>query len=128
MMMEVSDHVAPPAVADVAFELHAERAVVEETVEPAVDFGRLVDEAAALRERHEGFHEIRVFGGGSGHGGKERPQLDVGSSWPAKRVPRGRSRLGAQVPPTWSTNGAHHPAKRSSQKITKETKNAESAG
>jgi hypothetical protein len=92
-IVTAADHVVPPAVADVFLELGAERAVVEETVEAAVDFGGRVDKAAALRERHKGFHEIGGFGG-VGHGGKDRPQLDVGSSWRAKGAAGGRSRLG----------------------------------
>jgi len=58
-------HVVPPAVADVPLQLHAQRAVVEEAVEPAVDLRRLEDEAAALRERDDGVHG---HGGGCGIG------------------------------------------------------------
>ena len=50
------NHVAPPALADVALKFHAQRAIVEETVQAAVDFGGRVDKAPALCERDEGLH------------------------------------------------------------------------
>src|ERR1700722_12607925 len=50
------DHVAPPGFLDVAFELDAERAVVPEAVQAAVDFARLKKEAAPLAQRDEFFH------------------------------------------------------------------------
>ena len=59
-----ADHVVPPAVADVFLELAAEGAVVEETVEAAVDFGGLEDETAALRERDDAVHGDSGRGGG----------------------------------------------------------------
>jgi hypothetical protein len=50
------DHVEPPRVLEIALERHAERAVVPEAVETAVDLARLEDEAAALGERHDPVH------------------------------------------------------------------------
>ena len=67
-VVAAADHVVPPAVADVLLELHAEGAVVEKAVESAVDFGGLENEAAAFRERNDGFHEVRGLGL-SGHKG-----------------------------------------------------------
>ena len=50
------DHVAPPGFLDVALQLDAERAVIPEAVEAAVDFARRKDEAAAFAQRDEFFH------------------------------------------------------------------------
>ena len=55
-VVAAANHVVPPAVADVLLQLGAERAVVEETVQPAVDLRRLEDETAALRERDDVVH------------------------------------------------------------------------
>ena len=56
------DHVAPPGVAQVVLELNAERAVVPEPVDAAVDIGRREHEAAALGERHDAFHAFAACG------------------------------------------------------------------
>src|SRR5262245_41904500 len=40
-LVVAGDHVAPPGLLDVALQLNAERAVVPEAVETAVDFARL---------------------------------------------------------------------------------------
>ena len=53
-------HAAPPVIFDVAFEFGAQRAVVPETIDAAVDLGGLKDETAALAQRHDLFHE-RIF-------------------------------------------------------------------
>ena len=50
------DHRAPPAVLDVALELDAERAVVPDRAEPAIDLGGLEDEAAPLGEGNQLVH------------------------------------------------------------------------
>ena len=50
------DHVAPPGFLDVALQLDAERAVVPEAVEAAVDFARLKEEAAPFAQRDELVH------------------------------------------------------------------------
>ena len=50
------DHVAPPGFLDVALELDAERAVIPEAVEAAVDFARLKQEASPLAQRDEFVH------------------------------------------------------------------------
>src|SRR5262245_21131174 len=52
----IAVHVLPPGVLDVLLELDAERAIVPEAVDAAVDFTRLKDEAAPLAQRHEFFH------------------------------------------------------------------------
>ena len=51
----VADHVRPPGVFDVLLQLDAERAVVPEPVDAAVDFRRLEDEPAVLAK----FGELR---------------------------------------------------------------------
>src|SRR5260370_23917304 len=58
----VAHHVVPPGVLDVLFQLDAERAVVPEAADAAVNLARLEDEAAALAERDQLFHF-------NGHGG-----------------------------------------------------------
>ena len=62
-------HVGPPAIADVLLQLSAQRTVIEETVETAVDLGRLENKAAAFRKRDEVIHRNGSRGGGSGSGG-----------------------------------------------------------
>ena len=46
----------PPSVFDIAFEQHAERTVVPEAIESAVDFGRLEQKASAFAQGNEIFH------------------------------------------------------------------------
>jgi hypothetical protein len=55
----VADHVLPPGVLDVALQLGAQRAVVPETADPAVDFARLEDEAAPLAQGDDLLHGVR---------------------------------------------------------------------
>ncbi len=50
------DHVAPPGFLDVPLQLDAERAVVPEAVEAAVDFAGLKEESPAFAEGDEFFH------------------------------------------------------------------------
>ncbi len=50
------DHVPPPGFLDVPLEFHAQRAVIPEALESAVDVARLKEEAAALGERNEFVH------------------------------------------------------------------------
>ena len=47
------DHGPPPGLLDVVLQLDAERAVVPDGVDPAVDLGARKDEAAALGQRHD---------------------------------------------------------------------------
>jgi len=49
-------HVPPPVALDVVLQLNAERAVVPEAADAAVNLAGLEDEAAALAERDEGLH------------------------------------------------------------------------
>ena len=50
----LAHHRAPPRIAQIAFQLRAEWAVVPEAVDASVDFGRLEDEALALAEAQIG--------------------------------------------------------------------------
>ena len=50
-------HGVPPAILDVALELDAQRAVVPDRAEAAVDLGGLEDEAAPLAERDQFVHQ-----------------------------------------------------------------------
>src|SRR5207249_4313730 len=52
----VADHVVPPGVLDVLLEFDAERAVVPEAVDAAVDQARRVDEAGVAAEGGKLFH------------------------------------------------------------------------
>src|ERR1043166_2043632 len=52
----VADHVLPPGVLDVFLQLDAERAVVPEAVDAAVDFAGLKDKPAATAQRDQLFH------------------------------------------------------------------------
>src|SRR5204863_3913043 len=52
---------APPVVFDVAFELGAERAVVPEAIDAAVDFGGLKDEPAPFAEGNNLFHAVSAL-------------------------------------------------------------------
>src|SRR4051812_17240037 len=63
------DHRAPPLVLDVRLEQHAVVPVVVRGAEPAVDLGRLEQEAAPLAERDDLVHRDRVRGFGS-HAGQ----------------------------------------------------------
>jgi uncharacterized RDD family membrane protein YckC len=61
-IIALADDIIPPEIFDVAFEFGAERAVIPEAVDAAVDFGGWVDEAAAFAERHDFFHQRIFFG------------------------------------------------------------------
>ena len=58
------DKVLPPGLFDIILQLDAERAVVEEAVEAAVDIGGGEDEPAAFAQVDDGFHLV----GRVGHG------------------------------------------------------------
>jgi hypothetical protein len=88
-VVAAAHHVVPPAVADVLLQLGAERAVVEEAVEPAVDFGGLEDEAAALGERDDGVH---VWGAAA----EQRPPPRRGQGRVLSSTSRLRDRAGGQ--------------------------------
>src|SRR5262249_29721618 len=48
--------VTPPGLLDIALQLHAERAVIPEAVDPAIDLARGEDESPALAERDQLVH------------------------------------------------------------------------
>ena len=50
------DHVAPPRLANVPFQFHAQRAVVPEAVQAAVDIARRENEPPPLAESHKIVH------------------------------------------------------------------------
>src|SRR5581483_7571617 len=52
----IAHHVVPPGLLDVPLQLDAERSVIPETVDAAVDFTRLEDEATPPTQRHQLFH------------------------------------------------------------------------
>src|SRR5438445_6145759 len=52
------DHRPPPRSLDVVAQDDAERAVVVDALDAAVDLARLEEEAAPLRQRHELFHQV----------------------------------------------------------------------
>src|SRR5690606_24350140 len=64
-----ADDVVPPGVLEVALELHAQRAVIPEAIDAAVDFRRLPDEAAPPAQGDDVVHglagvgDTRRFGG-----------------------------------------------------------------
>ena len=60
MSSRIVDVVAPPGVLDVPLQLDAERAVVPEAVDAAVDLARREDEPPALAERDQLVHVHRV--------------------------------------------------------------------
>src|SRR5437660_4016171 len=55
-------HAAPPIILDVALELRTERTVIPKAIDPAVNFGRLEDQSAALAEGDNLLHAIIHFG------------------------------------------------------------------
>src|SRR6185295_4710341 len=75
----IHHHVVPPAIAQVLLELGPERAVVPESVESAVQVRRLVDEAAALAERHDLLHGFGRHRGGDPTTDRRAGALDAGS-------------------------------------------------
>ena len=62
----IADHVLPPGVFDIFFEFDAERAVIPEAVDAAVDARRLEDEPGVRTEfgelRHVNFGHVKVSG------------------------------------------------------------------
>ena len=50
------DHVLPPGVLDIPLEFDAQRPVIPEAVQAAVDFARLKQESSPFAERDEFFH------------------------------------------------------------------------
>ena len=83
-------HRVPPALLQVALELDAERAVVPDRPEAAVDLRGLKHEPAPLGERHEFFHDV-----GEGHMGRETgagPADPTAISPDAKETSTGRQR------------------------------------
>src|SRR5262249_30269655 len=78
----------PPGITQVVLELHAERAVVPEPVDPAVDLRRLEDEAAPLAERHQALHQRGA--GRGGHGKFIADATDACNSRPTERRAAGR--------------------------------------
>ena len=80
----VGDHVVPPRLPDVAFQLDAQRAVIPEAVQTAVDLAGLKDESAPFAERNDLIHRL-------GHGS---PQDRVGRASrdpPVKQFQKGGS-------------------------------------
>ncbi len=71
-VLALLDHRPPPRALDVVLQLDAERPVVPDGVDPAVDLGAREHEAAALRERHDrleiGDRGRDVVGSGNGRG------------------------------------------------------------
>src|SRR5450432_3266053 len=60
-VVALAGHGVPPEFLNVALEFRAERAVVPETVETAVNLGRLEHEPAPLAQRHDLFHLQILF-------------------------------------------------------------------
>ena len=79
------DHVAPPGFLDVPLQLDAQRAVVPEAVEAAVDFARLKEKAAPFAQRDQFFHvhddSSRV------QGSRFKVQVDRLETWNLKLEP-----------------------------------------
>src|SRR5262249_58454160 len=71
-------HPPPPGALDIVLQLDAERAVIPDGVDPAVDLARRVDEAAPLGQRDDGLEigdgraDVVGLGGRSGHRGSLR--------------------------------------------------------
>ena len=81
---------APPVFLEIALHLHAKRTVVPASIEAAVEFGRLIDEAPSLAERHDLLHALRisvffVSHGLAGCGGPrwKRPAGGLARNWGA---------------------------------------------
>ena len=88
------DHRPPPGALDVVLELDAERAVVPDRVDAAVDLARREDEAAPLRERDDrvelgdgGRDVIRVGRVGVGHVGLQLGRPAVAGTARGARCP-----------------------------------------
>src|ERR1051326_1324691 len=52
----IAHHVLPPAFLDISLEFNAERPVVPEAVDTAIDFARLENEPTPLAQRYQFFH------------------------------------------------------------------------
>ena len=55
------NHIPPPSVFDVPFQLDAKRAVVPKPIQTAIDFTRLKEESASLAKRYDFLHPARLF-------------------------------------------------------------------
>src|SRR5205814_6927264 len=64
-------HDAPPIIFQITLQLDAERSVIPETIQPAVDFARLKNETAPLAQADDLFHPCRA-------GTRRRRALHVG--------------------------------------------------
>jgi hypothetical protein len=53
-----ANHVAPPHLLDVPFQLYTERTVVPEPADPAVDLARLKDEPAPFAQGNDLLHRL----------------------------------------------------------------------
>src|SRR5439155_23985046 len=83
-------HVAPPAVADVVLEQHAERTVVPEPADSTVDLGGLKDESSPPAERDDRVHAL-----GRVRDRLRHPSSVRGPSWESAenmRIDRARQR------------------------------------
>ena len=76
------DHVAPPGLADVPLQLHAQRAVVPKALQAAVDFARLKEKSPPLAQGHQliHFHD--------NHTKSRVKQISSKSFLPGRRVPK----------------------------------------
>jgi len=76
-------HVAPPKFFHVALEFGAERAVVPESVDAAVNLRRLKNEPAPFAQRHDFFHQGSFFRLGHETGSFLEAPTDVkgGAEW-----------------------------------------------
>src|ERR1019366_1842292 len=59
-VVALAGHGVPPKLLDVALEFRAERAIIPEAVEAAVNLGRLKHKPAPLAQRHDFFH-LQIF-------------------------------------------------------------------
>src|SRR5581483_3645448 len=72
-----SRHGAPPAFLDVALEFGSQRTVIPETIQAAVNFRRLENEPAPLRERDDLLHQFARLLISHRAGSVLQPPLDV---------------------------------------------------
>ena len=86
---------APPEILEVAFQLSSQRAVIPATIEAAVEFASLEDEAAAFAQRYDFLHAGGIGGVFVGHVG-----VRLGRRMEAGDGRRGKRRLqgGARAP------------------------------
>ena len=59
LLVMSEDHVAPPGLADIAFQFDAEGTVVPESLNAAVDFARLKQETSPFAQRNQFVHVHR---------------------------------------------------------------------